>query len=261
MCNFRWQLLFLGAVCLLAICFSQTEAVLGGQMPMPGHEPGAQSGQLAPQGYSVPLPVRLGTPIMLESKEAPQLPPGQPEPTDKAMPINLATALRLADARPLVIAGAQAVVQAEVARLQQAEVLWLPTVYVGAAYARFDGATQSQGGAFLINTREELMAGGGATMVFAAADAIFMPLAQRQVVRVLAFDVQRARNDALEQVAESYFNVQQSRGRLAGSRTLWKRSKTCKKSNRPGQGPGAPRGAGPRPHRSRRTPTGLCPGV
>jgi outer membrane protein TolC len=132
------------------------------------------------------------------------------------MPINLATALRLADARPLVIAGAQAAVQADMARLRQVEVMWLPTIYVGAAYARFDGATQGQSGSFLINTREEFMAGGGATVVFAATDAIFLPLSQRQVVRAREFDVQRARNDALEVVAENYFNVQQARGRLAG---------------------------------------------
>jgi outer membrane protein TolC len=153
----------------------------------------------------------------LEGKGVPQLPPGQPEPTDKAMPINLATALRLADARPLIIAAAQASEQAEIARLQGAQALWLPTVYVGAAYARFDGAAQGTSGTFVINTRDELMAGGGMTVAFAATDAIFLPLAQQQVVRAQQFDVQRARNDALETVAETYFNVQQSRGKLAGA--------------------------------------------
>ncbi len=210
--NLKWQMLGLGAVCLLAASVSGVQGVLAAQQP-------ASSGELGPQPAHVPGPPRvlLGRPTYSDSTGTPQLSLVQPEPTDKAMPINLATALRLAGARPLVIAGAQAAVQADAARLQQAQVLWLPTVYLGAAYARFDGATQGQSGSFFINTREELMLGGGATMVFAATDAIFLPLAQRQVVKAREFDVQRARNDALAEVGETYFNIQQARGRLAGA--------------------------------------------
>jgi outer membrane protein TolC len=199
----RWHMLCLGTACLIAMSTGNQFDLLVAQTPAPG------SGD--------PPHARLGGPIFSESKDAPQLPPSNPSPGEKAIPINLATALRLANARPLVIAGAQAAVQAEVARLQQAELIWLPTVYFGAAYARFDGATQGQSGTFLINTRENLMAGGGLTAVFAAADAIYMPLAQRQVVLAREFDVQRARNDALEEVAETYFTVQQARGKLAGA--------------------------------------------
>jgi outer membrane protein TolC len=223
------HLLCFGAVCLITVGLPKTGEVLGAQTPLQLHQPDLQSNQLPPPRSMAPPPARLGSPIYSVSKEAPQLAPGQPEPTNKTMPINLATALRLADARPLVIAGAQAAVQAEVARLQQAEVMWLPTIYLGTAYARFDGATQGTSGSFLINTREELMAGGGATAVFAAADAIFLPLAQRQLVRAREFDVQRARNDALEEVGETYFNVQQSRGRLAGAQDSLEKAKDLQK--------------------------------
>ena len=61
------------------------------------------------------------------------------------------------------------------------------------------------------------MAGGGVTAVVSTADAIFAPLALRQVVRSRTIDVQTARNDALLSVAEAYFNVQQARGQLAGA--------------------------------------------
>ena len=54
--------------------------------------------------------------------------------------------------------------------------------------------------------------------MFSTADAIFAPLAARQVLQSRTFDVQTARNDALLNVAEAFFNVQQARGRLAGAR-------------------------------------------
>jgi outer membrane protein TolC len=218
--NRGWHLLLLGALGLALANLGQWP--LFAQVPAHQSEPAPPPSQLAPQTQYLPR-ATLGQPVVIVSKDLPQLPPAQQDQqqsTDKPMPINLATALRLADARPLIIAGAQAAVQADAARLQQAQVLWLPTVYLGAAYARFDGAAQGTSGSFFINTREELMLGGGMTVVFAATDAIFLPLAQRQVVRAREFDVQRARNDALEEVAVTYFNVQQARGRLAGSQDV-----------------------------------------
>src|SRR5208282_4107983 len=52
---------------------------------------------------------------------------------------------------------------------------------------------------------------------FAMTDALFAPLAARQVLRARQIDVQTARNDALLVTAEAYFNVQQARGRLAAT--------------------------------------------
>src|SRR5579872_1640858 len=70
--------------------------------------------------------------LILSEGASPNLPPPQPEPVDKPLPINLATALRLADARPLVIAAAQASLRTAVAQYDEAKVAWLPNVYVGA---------------------------------------------------------------------------------------------------------------------------------
>ena len=146
------------------------------------------------------------------------LPAPRPDDLDKPLPINLATALRLADARPLVIAAAQASLRVSVAQYDQAKVLWLPDVYVGGSYYRHDGAAQGNSGTEFTNTRDQFLGGGGLAAVICAADAIFAPLAMRQVVRSRTIDVQTARNDALETVAEAYFNVQQARGQLAGAR-------------------------------------------
>jgi len=48
-------------------------------------------------------------------------------------------------------------------------------------------------------------------------DAIFEPLSARQILKARQFDIQAAKNDSLMEVAVAYFNVQQARGRLAGT--------------------------------------------
>src|SRR5271166_5874578 len=61
------------------------------------------------------------------------------ESTDVRFPINLATALRLSDARPLIVAAAQAGVWVAEAELTRAKVLWLPAPMFGVDYVRHDG--------------------------------------------------------------------------------------------------------------------------
>ncbi len=61
------------------------------------------------------------------------------EPGDKRFPINLVAALRLSDARPIVVTKAQAASWTAEAELQHAQLLWLPTFNFGADYIRHDG--------------------------------------------------------------------------------------------------------------------------
>ena len=60
-----------------------------------------------------------------------KLKPAPLEPTDLRFPINLATALRLSDARPLIVAAAQASVWVAEAQLTRAKVLWVPQLKRG----------------------------------------------------------------------------------------------------------------------------------
>ena len=60
-------------------------------------------------------------------------------PEDRRFPINFATTLRLADARPLIVAAAQARVWIAEAELTRAKVLWLPELNIGFDYIRHDG--------------------------------------------------------------------------------------------------------------------------
>jgi len=143
------------------------------------------------------------------------LPVGVVAPTDRPLPINLATALRLSNGRPLVIAAAQARVQIAAAQADKASVLWLPSANVGTAYIRHTGGIQSVTGDMVVDSTNSFIAGGSAVLRVATTDAYFEPLAARQILRARQIDTQTARNEALEQTAESYFNVQMARGTYA----------------------------------------------
>lgn len=139
------------------------------------------------------------------------------QPSERPLPINLPTALQLAGASPLDIALASERVQVSAAQLDRANVLWLPTITMGADYFRHDGRLQDIVGNVFPTSRSAVMAGAGPSMVFAMSDAIYSPLAAKQVMRARQSDLEASRNDSLLAVAEAYFNVQQARGELAGS--------------------------------------------
>ena len=149
---------------------------------------------------------------------APKLKPAPFEPTDRRLPINLAAALRLADARPLVIAAAQASVWVAEAELTRTKVLWIPTLNLGFDYLRHDGGGPDFNKGILTSpSLNYFYGGGGLTGNLPTVDAIFDPLAARQVVNASHWDVQTSKNDALLQTADAYFRVHQSRGIYAGS--------------------------------------------
>ncbi|MCI0457483.1 MAG: TolC family protein [Gemmataceae bacterium] len=162
-----------------------------------------------------PLRATLGQPL----GEVPpaQAPPEPDLPDREVLPINLPTALQLAGVRPLDVALASERIQAAAAQLQGARTLWLPHVYLGADYARQDGRIQDIAGQILTTSRSSLMVGAGPSAVFAVSDAIYAPLAARQVVRARQAEQQAAVYDTTLAVAEAYFNVQQARGELAGA--------------------------------------------
>lgn len=145
------------------------------------------------------------------------------ESGDLTYPINLATALRLSDARPLVVSTAQASAWVAEAQLQRAQVIWVPTLNLGADYIRHDGFGPDFNRGVNTSARplnqnvNFLYAGAGATMGFALTDAIFEPLAAKQVLKSRRWDIQTAKNDALLATSKAYFDVHQYRGQYAGA--------------------------------------------
>jgi outer membrane protein TolC len=142
-----------------------------------------------------------------------------PDPTfsDKPLPINLPTALQLAQSRSVDIAVASERVRLAAAQYDRARVLWLPSLQFGVDYFRHDGRLQDVQGHIIDTGKSSFMVGGAPNAVFALSDALFAPLAARQIVQSRQSSLQAATNDITLSVAEAYFNVQQARGEWAGA--------------------------------------------
>jgi len=134
------------------------------------------------------------------------------EPTDLCFPINLAAALRLSDARPLIVTAAQASVWVAEAQLTRAKVLWIPQLNVGFDYIRHDGGGPDfNKGILTAPSVNFFYAGAAAWQIQALTDIVFEPLAARQVLNSRQADIQSAKNDSLFMTAEAYFRVHQYR--------------------------------------------------
>jgi outer membrane protein TolC len=152
--------------------------------------------------------------------QPPSVPPVSPD-RDKPLPINLLTALRLANVQAVDIAAAGERIRIAATRLQQARALWLPTITIGGDYNRHDGKTQDVAGNVVDSSHSSLMfglgTGIGAAATFSPNDAIFAGLVARQQLLARQADLQTASNDTLVAVTDAYFTVQQARGELAGA--------------------------------------------
>lgn len=130
-------------------------------------------------------------------------------------PIDLPTALRLANASNPTIAIARERVQQAYFRQRQAEALWLPNLQAGGAYTRHDGLTQNQRGDVFRSNRWSFFDGGGALLKVETADALFGPLIARQLTQAQA-DASRAATYQLQlEVVFTYFDLVEAYGRLA----------------------------------------------
>jgi outer membrane protein TolC len=150
---------------------------------------------------------------------SPAVPKGQ-----QALPINLPTALQLANAQAIDIQVASQRIEVAAAQLDRAQKLWLPTIYLGTDYYRHDGQIQETPGPVFGASRSSFMVGAGPSAVFAVSDAIFEPLSARQVLAAREASFQAAGNDTMLAVAEAYFSVQQARGDLAGAQDAVRRT-------------------------------------
>jgi outer membrane protein TolC len=182
--------------------------------PAPAPAPGstlepAPAGRRPGAGEPTPIPP---SPLASIPKVSAPTAPG-----DVPFPINLATALKLSDARPLIVAAAQAKVWVAEAALTQAKVLWLPDVNVGADYVRHDGGGPDFNKGILTTPSVNFFyAGAGLSGFIYLTDAIYQPLAARQILDSRHWDTQTAKNDALLETADAYFMVHQYRGMYAG---------------------------------------------
>lgn len=153
-------------------------------------------------------------------------------PEDDRHPLNLNSALQLAGANNLQIAMAAEHVRQAVARLDGAEVMWIPSLNVGVGYNAHIGRLQATDGSIVEVNRESLFAGGGPLLQGAPltggsggparffvdispADIYFEPLAAKQA----QVSAQAAEcvvfNDTLLNVAVAWLDLQQAQSQLA----------------------------------------------
>jgi len=166
------------------------------------------------------------------------LEPAPVEETDRPLPISLASALRLADARPLIVAAAQARAWVAEAQLQRAQVIWVPQLDIGAVYYRHDGFGPDfnrgvnhpsfgfPGGGGPLNQNLNYFYGYGSVYAIVnVTDAIYRPLEARKVLDSRRLEIQASLNDALRDTARAYFDVHQYRGQYAGARDVVERGR------------------------------------
>ncbi|HET7131801.1 MAG TPA: TolC family protein, partial [Gammaproteobacteria bacterium] len=114
----------------------------------------------------------------------------EPACSAETLPIDFATALRLADERNLDVAIYYQRVAAATAALSQARLLALPQIRVGGTYDAHHGAIQDTTGLVFDADRASRFVGVGANVGVDVADAIFKPLAARRRLTALEASAQ-----------------------------------------------------------------------
>ena len=166
----------------------------------------------APQQLPPPRPApegaRTSSPATLEFKEL-ELPDAP------KVPINMPTALRLAQTANLDIAQAREVVNQARAAEQLAHVGWIPNFNIGSTYTHHEGNIQKTEGNIIKANKDGLFVGGGPSLNWSLADVYFGPLVARQVEAATQAGLQRVNNTTVLAVADAYLNVLLARRRLA----------------------------------------------
>ena len=91
--------------------------------------------------------------------------------------------------------------------------LWLPNLNFGADYFRHDGQIQDIVGNVFTTSRSTFLLGAGPQAVVSVSDAVYGPLAAKQVMRATQADAQAVRNDTTLAVAIAFSTIQSLRRR------------------------------------------------
>jgi outer membrane protein TolC len=134
---------------------------------------------------------------------------------DETLPVDLPTVLRLVNERSPSVGIARARIAEAQARLEKAELQWIPTLTVGAAYNHFDGNTQNQRGEVFSTSRGNLFAGGGVALTVDTAAALYGPLMERQRKAGAEYRYQASVIGSELDAALAYFDLVQVHAQIA----------------------------------------------
>lgn len=176
------------------------------------------------------LPAPLGR---AEELPAPVPSDGVLRPVE-SFPIDLPTALQLADAGAYQVLYAREQIRQSWAKVEAADALWLPSIRGGVNYNKHDGQIQDIEGNVFPVSRNALYAGMGAGAVGAAspmvpglyanfhfADAYFQPLAARQYNMARRSAAQATTNDVLLNVSLGYLDLLRATEEVRIANATW----------------------------------------
>lgn len=138
-------------------------------------------------------------------------PPAQPT----AYPIDLATALRLADAENPTANVARARIREAVANYDRARVLWVPNITFGPTFFYHEGIDQNRRGDIFSVARGNFALLGGPQLRVDVGDALYLPLVARRTVQATRSRSQAVTNAVQLDVALAYLDVLEAHALLA----------------------------------------------
>ena len=136
-------------------------------------------------------------------------------PSTEVLLIDLPTALRIANGNNPTIAFARAQIDEAYVRIEQAHLLWIPNLDMGAIYLRHDGNIQNATGLVFPTSKSALTLFGGPTLRVETADALFAPLIARRLAAAQEANSRAVSNDIQLNVALAYLDLLQAYGQLA----------------------------------------------
>jgi len=154
-------------------------------------------------------------------------------PGSSSFPINLPTALRLAGAESWNVQLAEERITEAYARHEKAKVMWIPSLNAGIGYTKHDGQIQATNGQVIDVSRNSLFVGGGAitsgappltggaggparlALDLSLTNAIFEPLAERQLYNAARSSHSAAFNNTLLEASLGYYDLVKAQGALA----------------------------------------------
>lgn len=130
------------------------------------------------------------------------------------LPIDLPTVIRLVNEKSPAIGYARARVEEAQARLDRADVLWLPHLAVGSALTRFDGQTQNQRGEIFGKSRSNLFTAIAPVLTVDVADAIYRPLIERRYNSAAIYAEQATQLASETEAVTAYIDLMQVHAHL-----------------------------------------------
>jgi outer membrane protein TolC len=128
--------------------------------------------------------------------------------------IDLATALRLAGAKPVDLELARNQVRQAEAKYAEARNKFFPWFTVGAGYRRLDGNTQDTPGNISDVSKQSYQAGLGVVAELRLGEAIYQSLAAKQRAAAANHAVESVRQNLLAETSAAYFNLLRAQAAL-----------------------------------------------